>query len=345
MGDWDSGYNVVNFGAVGDGATDDTAAIQAALTAATDTAIRRRVDDRGGRVFLPAGKYLCSSTLTLPSRGLILEGAGSGVTGGAHASAQLLFTMTGSQSGLQANSSAGTVIRNLQVFTNNTSYTGRLIDLRNISGLDTAFALVDRCTIAGPAGGAGTGIDLDKCNTSAVRDCNFTNLAVGISGQQASSYSNQNDISGCQFVLNSTVHIKNPGDGWGIDGNTFEQLNSGAAGGIGHDAGVVSRGVEIANNWFGDITASAGGSQITWGGHAVNIHSNYIGFNTGATGVTIDDTGSDGVTMISNEFDASNGVVAINFSGSTPGKAILLNQIFRQSMTISSLPSGSTQLP
>jgi len=48
--------NVKDFGAVGNGVTDDTAAIQSALNAATD----------GGTVYAPAGKYYCSSSITIP---------------------------------------------------------------------------------------------------------------------------------------------------------------------------------------------------------------------------------------------------------------------------------------
>ncbi|HLY29663.1 MAG TPA: glycosyl hydrolase family 28-related protein [Ktedonobacterales bacterium] len=51
-------YNVKSFGAQGDGSTDDTAAIQAAITAATLAG--------GGTVWFPAGTYI-TQTLTLGS--------------------------------------------------------------------------------------------------------------------------------------------------------------------------------------------------------------------------------------------------------------------------------------
>ena len=54
---WTGKYSVVNvkdYGAVGDGVHDDTAAIQAAL-------------DEGGHVVLPKGTYLTSATLTIPA--------------------------------------------------------------------------------------------------------------------------------------------------------------------------------------------------------------------------------------------------------------------------------------
>jgi hypothetical protein len=59
--------SVKDFGAVGDGVTDDTAAIQAAITAGA-----------GGKVYFPAATYLISSALTVVSSNTRLEGAGVG---------------------------------------------------------------------------------------------------------------------------------------------------------------------------------------------------------------------------------------------------------------------------
>jgi hypothetical protein len=59
------------YGAKGDGVADDTTAIQNALSAVLST---------GGVVFLPAGTYLISNTLTMPLNKAKLLGAGTGVT-------------------------------------------------------------------------------------------------------------------------------------------------------------------------------------------------------------------------------------------------------------------------
>jgi len=59
--------SVKDFGAVGDGVTDDTAAIQAAITAGA-----------GGKVYFPAATYLISSALTIVSSNTRLEGDGVG---------------------------------------------------------------------------------------------------------------------------------------------------------------------------------------------------------------------------------------------------------------------------
>lgn len=62
-------FNAQAYGATGNGSTDDTAAIQAAITAAG-----------AGIVYLPAGQYKVSSALSLSASGASLLGAGVGAT-------------------------------------------------------------------------------------------------------------------------------------------------------------------------------------------------------------------------------------------------------------------------
>lgn len=78
----DLGGTVLNvkhpkYGAVGDGVTDDTAAIQAAIDAAE--AIGDTPSNNGSVVFLPAGRYRTSSDLLIPQN-VIFQGAGQAVT-------------------------------------------------------------------------------------------------------------------------------------------------------------------------------------------------------------------------------------------------------------------------
>jgi hypothetical protein len=64
-------FNVMNYGATGNGTTDDTTAIKAAITAASVS---------GGIVFLPPGTYKVSSVMTINSPAVSILGAGSGAT-------------------------------------------------------------------------------------------------------------------------------------------------------------------------------------------------------------------------------------------------------------------------
>ena len=67
-----STFNVLNFGAVGDGVADDTAALRAAVDAARLAG--------GGTVYMPPGTYLLTSTLTINSSYVVLRGAGVDAT-------------------------------------------------------------------------------------------------------------------------------------------------------------------------------------------------------------------------------------------------------------------------
>jgi hypothetical protein len=65
-------YDVTKYGAVADGKTDASSAIQAAIN---DAAILG-----GGTVFIPAGRYVLRSPLRISSSNTLLKGAGSGKT-------------------------------------------------------------------------------------------------------------------------------------------------------------------------------------------------------------------------------------------------------------------------
>ncbi|KWX71621.1 hypothetical protein AMQ84_27250 [Paenibacillus riograndensis] len=62
-------YNVKEYGAVGDGVTDDTAAINSAIAAA--------LANGGGQVFFPPGEYVISQTIFVPAK-VNIVGSGSG---------------------------------------------------------------------------------------------------------------------------------------------------------------------------------------------------------------------------------------------------------------------------
>ncbi len=79
-------YNVVTYGATGNGVTNDYAAIQAAITACANAG--------GGIVFFPVGTYLIMSTLIVNNDNVHLVGTGHGsiiVAGSGVASAQMLW--------------------------------------------------------------------------------------------------------------------------------------------------------------------------------------------------------------------------------------------------------------
>lgn len=70
--------NVKNYGAKGDGSTDDTAAIQAALNAGSGRTFTQSTTTTPAVVYLPAGTYVISSSLTIPYYTQIVGSAISG---------------------------------------------------------------------------------------------------------------------------------------------------------------------------------------------------------------------------------------------------------------------------
>lgn len=67
-----SPFNVKTYGAIGDGVTDDSAEIQAAIDAANAIG--------GGTIVIPAGTYQVTTALTIPGNNINIVGAGMGAT-------------------------------------------------------------------------------------------------------------------------------------------------------------------------------------------------------------------------------------------------------------------------
>lgn len=126
--------SVKDFGAAGDGITDDTAAIQAALT-----------EGAGGAVFFPEGIYLTSDALSVPAN-TTLYGTGVG-------SVIKSLTLTSGGSGfghrqLDVNSVAGVRVSNLKFDAG--SMTGFLTGMRCILCYDATDYMIQDCVFITP---------------------------------------------------------------------------------------------------------------------------------------------------------------------------------------------------
>jgi len=110
--------SVKDFGAVGDGVTDDTVAIQAAI-------------DVGGTVYIPTGTYKVVSTLNISTDRLHLVGDGLGAT-------LIDFEPTSNSSCLKVENGANVIyqgsIKDIGFFSNDTTYTKTCIELIDHSG-------------------------------------------------------------------------------------------------------------------------------------------------------------------------------------------------------------------
>lgn len=99
--------NALDYGVAGDGVTNDTTALQAALSAAAN-----------GKLFIPAGTYKLTSSLNLIGYGISVEGAGQGQT-------DLRWFTSATEGGFNIYASSNAKdhisVRNLRLTTNGTS--------------------------------------------------------------------------------------------------------------------------------------------------------------------------------------------------------------------------------
>lgn len=145
------------YGAIGNGTTDDTAAVQAAITAAAVA---------GGTVLFPAGTYRCTAALTLATNVNLLGVGAAASTLKLDSAAASLLTWT------SATANQRSVITSLG-FTNAQANTGAFAVVDALANLKVTF---DQCKfdgftvnasarlIGGQSGGyAGMGLDIYRC--------------------------------------------------------------------------------------------------------------------------------------------------------------------------------------
>lgn len=210
---YDAGGGWINikshkYGAVGDGATDDTAEIQAAITDAAS---------EGKAVYIPEGRYLISSTLTGISNGFVLRGSGMRnailvqatantpvieITGGGSHSVRIedigiegAGASSGSSGhGIYVHDNSGlvftVVIRNVEV---------RLTGGKGIYLLENFSTLIDSVSVSDIGDNA---IEMEGDNSTTLLNCYVHNLATGKIGYRV--YSGSPTLIGCNGIDSGT---------------------------------------------------------------------------------------------------------------------------------------------
>lgn len=189
------------YGAVGDGTTDDRAAIAAAITAAAVS---------GGVVFFPPGTYRCNTGLTVPYN-VSLLGCGAIVSklAPAHATSDFI-TVTGNASAVRWQTFTGlgifpstghagdlvalsggalTYVRFVECVLGNISADGKAFDA-SFAGTSSDHALFERCHFV--QGSSAASIDARDMPVT-VRDCSF----VGAGGRYI--FGLTMTVDGCHF--------------------------------------------------------------------------------------------------------------------------------------------------
>lgn len=210
--------SVKDYGAVGDGVVDDTAALQAAIDAAGVASVA----GPGNVVWLPRGKYLISAKLSMPLSSVVLRGAGRNSTqilaSGSFPAATPMVQIgpdTGSvfdtrveDLTLHANNVAGSVGVKTTCAQEACGVIGvRVRDYRDIgfsavtpaSGAAPAMLMVDRSEFWGSTSGSNRAISFDNINKSEPSTVTRTTVL----GYNTSTGPHTTGI----YVNNSTVQI------------------------------------------------------------------------------------------------------------------------------------------
>lgn len=201
--------NVKAFGAVGDGVTDDTVAIQSAISS-----LQQNNDYRGGVLYFPVGQYKCSSTLAFTSyaagdvHNIIVRGDGPQCT-------FLDFRSAGEgASGLAFNAGAQFGVEDLLI--NGAPGTGLLVGNGNAVGASgyCAFFTIKNVRIQNCGG---NGFMFVNAYMGTISDCWSTrNSQIGF---LFAGYHTSMNVSRCEASANVGI-------GWSLNGMTYSTFTA-----------------------------------------------------------------------------------------------------------------------
>lgn len=247
-------FSVKDFGAIGDGVADDTAAINTAITAAPS----------GSEVFFPAGTYLVSTSVLINKK-VKLRGAGAiGESGGVSTTTGTIIKGTGI-----------TIIRATEPFvledvcisdpTGNAATIG--LDV-NDGATGVANWSLSRVFISGTASKLGTGVRTVFGLKGTLMGCVIEGWSNGVDETASgASFSNANAFIGCKIRYN-TIGLRTDSDTTFINSSTIE----GNTIGVDNTAGKVS----IAQCHLENNIAPAINVRVS-GGNLYSFGNGYFG--------------------------------------------------------------------
>lgn len=306
--------NVLDYGAVGDGVTDDTAALNAALAVAVAN---------NKCLFLPAGTYLATANITVPTPGSVTSGF-TILGEGKHNGSIIKFSGAAVTTGLTFTSGVGVY-----------QYWGTIseIEIDCVSGAKRGmtFDYAHAPVISNVQfnGGTEPALVLQNCNQPVVEECLFRNSGTSGTAQLWLNYSTS-------FTLRDN-YIASGGVGC-VAGIDIDRCNTGLIiGGAIESTGVPIRIAEATEGTFGcnDITIQSVnienptncyirmgyGWTSTYGVRNIYI-ANCRGYVSGSTTafIGVDMKHCLGVDVISCQFGLSAGATAThNLYGTTNG--------------------------
>lgn len=216
---YDDAMAVTWFGAAGDGSTDDTTALQAAINAAKTA---------GAGLHLRPGVFNYTTLTFDSSTGFYLFGHG------AIGNSVLRCVSVSSTAGIKVRSAFDFTAEFITFDHSSASFSGYLVDLRHApaSSIDTQGALFRRCTFASESYNkySAIGLMLDQCSGASFEDCKFGGLSRPVDGQQSGGggYANCIRFSRCNFADNTGYCFNHLGENWVIEACNFQACHDGA---------------------------------------------------------------------------------------------------------------------
>lgn len=284
--------DVKDFGATGDGVTDDTEAIQEALDAAN------------GVVTFPPGAYLVT-TVTIPTR-TALFGYGATLISDANGpTVSLAGTRDVSWNGLN-------------VIYRNPTFTGAVVDASGASTLVIRDTKVTSNSFESNRS-ADTLINLTDTHTVSLE-------SVFLSGAQScvkgGGYGNAIGFRHVTFANADVACVLNPKSAWNFVNCVFEACDQEPRAIRSVEAGAM--GLSLVGCWFGDDLAT--GDWVVWNGDAIsavgcNVSLDQVGSNFVKTGGSVSGVFLSGLTT------RGEGALFDDSGGASTGVAILGNHL------------------
>ncbi len=282
------------YGAKGDGVTDDTVALQAAINAIPQSGY-----GRGSEIFLPPGVYLHTGLSFAALHSLTVRGVG-----GADilAPAELRYTGTGTR-GIDCRSAQRLKFKSLSLSYNSGSFTGTLVDFQHNTGgspPDASLCSFEDCrvgfpvyTIGSPLTSCALAVSWQESIFMTARDSYFQGAGIGIRGINPASigYSNGHTIDNCFFDNLTVAGIANMGQTCKILGRGEGTVGVGSGlvcfylDNIPNGNGAITYGLTIEDMWLGDAV-----NVVNWINFGYTVQKGLKitgGLMTGSSGAAI----------------------------------------------------------
>lgn len=281
---FDGEVSVKWFGAVGDGVTDDAAAIRAARDFAEEY-VPVEFIDRGTNVLIfPEGNYLCNSVLGyIPCS---CRGQNKTRTKIIYSGSAARFIEFGDAT-----------YQDLKFVYTNASLTGDFTR-------STFPATFTNCFWSGEGlvTSADSLINLDRSLECSFESCLFADAQHCVIGQVLpGGFCNGTSFNSCTFGNYVFAIFKDGGQAWRIDGCIFEFSTTNEVNVVITSGTAEWFGLTITGCWFGDNTALTSHPYLQWKGNGLLLAGNYINGNGTSSPTVLEVSGtSDGVSITGN---------------------------------------------